>query len=52
VTIYYEKHGDEMVVTRVVSRKPPARVIERNDHYDYRGKHQIESSTSRNGGTS
>jgi hypothetical protein len=28
VTVYYEKNGDEMVVTRVVSRKPASKVIE------------------------
>jgi hypothetical protein len=28
VTVYYEQDGDEMVVTRVVTRKPASKVIE------------------------
>jgi hypothetical protein len=28
VTVYYEKNGDEMVVTRVVTRKPASKIIE------------------------
>jgi hypothetical protein len=29
VTVYYEKNGDEMVVTRVFSRKPASKIIEK-----------------------
>ena len=28
VTVYYEKQGDQMVVTRVVAQKPPSKIIE------------------------